>query len=69
MSPNLPPNSAFGVGLTPVIYTAVDEAGNTDSCNFTVNITGKISHSGVEIMSSARRFVALKRKFSIIQIK
>ncbi|XP_022088734.1 LOW QUALITY PROTEIN: uncharacterized protein LOC110978223 [Acanthaster planci] len=40
VSANFQSGSTFGVGQTPVIFTAVDGAGNTDTCNFTVNVTG-----------------------------
>jgi gliding motility-associated-like protein len=33
------PGSSFAPGVTTVTYTAVDDAGNTTTCNFTVTVT------------------------------
>ena len=35
-----PPGSAFPLGLTAVIVTAIDSAGMTDTCTFTVTLNG-----------------------------
>ncbi|MEZ4963487.1 MAG: HYR domain-containing protein [Saprospiraceae bacterium] len=35
---NHSPGESFPVGVTPILYTATDEAGNTATCNFYVNV-------------------------------
>ena len=36
------PGDSFPIGSTTVTYTSTDAAGNTDTCTFTVNITGML---------------------------
>ncbi len=38
MVPDIPPGSFFPVGITPVTYTAVDDAGNIATCTFDVTV-------------------------------
>jgi len=40
LSPNIPSGSSFGVGTTPVTYTATDNCGNSVSCSFNVTVQG-----------------------------
>ncbi|OWY22542.1 HYR domain-containing protein [Sphingobacteriales bacterium UPWRP_1] len=37
--PSNAPGSTFDVGVTTVVYTAIDEANNTATCSFTVTVT------------------------------
>ena len=39
------PNTYFMMGMTEVTYKAIDEAGNDDTCTFTVTVNGKKSGS------------------------
>ncbi|XP_038051960.1 uncharacterized protein LOC119724809 isoform X2 [Patiria miniata] len=43
LTPNKEPGSMFGAGESVIIYTGIDEAGNMESCNFTVNVTGDVA--------------------------
>ena len=35
------PGSAFDIGTNTVTYTVTDAAGNTDTCEFDITVTGK----------------------------
>jgi hypothetical protein len=36
------PGSMFALGITTVVYTATDAAGNTSACSFTVNVSASV---------------------------
>lgn len=40
LTSDIPSGSSFGVGTTPVTYTATDNCGNTISCSFNVTVEG-----------------------------
>jgi len=43
LTSNPNPGTAFGVGTTPVTYTATDKYGNTSQCSFNVTITDNLA--------------------------
>jgi HYR domain/Secretion system C-terminal sorting domain/Domain of unknown function DUF11 len=47
--PNLPVNTCFSIGTTPVIYTATDVAGNSSTCRFNVIVTNGTMSSGLDM--------------------
>lgn len=36
---NFEPNDTFSIGVWPVVYVAIDSAGNTDTCKFSITVT------------------------------
>ena len=45
------PGDAFSIGVTTVKIDAIDESGNSASCEFNITVVGRSSKSGVILFS------------------
>jgi uncharacterized repeat protein (TIGR01451 family) len=49
---NFNSGATFGLGTTPVVYTAIDGRGNRSTCSFTVTVTRQALTTDVEVSAS-----------------
>lgn len=59
MTSDVASGSAFGIGTTPVTYTAIDSASQTTTCTFNVVIRGKSSKPNDQLTHFVCLYVCL----------